>query len=582
MKSKYILNHVGYKPDAAKKLVYSGADDHFQVMRLQDLKLIPVYEGALVPAELPDFDEGVKVGNFTAVTEPGIYRIGTASGNSRCFIISDTVYDTVERMLAQFCVWQRCGDDHGWNGCCHSGDRICLKNGQIRPLVGGHHQSSDLRKWVFGTTLGMIGYLEYALRKEPAWGKQQIDQEIRHSLKYYLNLISEEGYLFDSTWVPEGYRDECRGVGYQDYARSWNQRQYFESPAPEPGQWQGIRMLALASRFYQTRDPELAKRCLDGAKRIYAYMLTHELGDYELPIYPPLGHEGLTRYYAGFYKGSALRLGGQAMAAIALYKAEPDPQLQKAAAACLGQLEKLQVGGEGLHAGCFWEGSRSKRLANNYYYFFTTSVPQAFLEAWLLWPEQDDARHWMAVMEKIADSEAAVCRRNPYGRAAATWHTVGYDAFEKPGCFSFATAIRPVHTVGDAGKTDHAGETLQVEYEYESFCYNLDLLALGIFFRKFGQIKKEDSYLALAQHQLDWMLGCNRFDASNVEGVGYNQPHRGIFGEFFPPVPQIPGGVFVGLTDLSFCEEAFGYENEYDIPMVTWMMYLIQVIEKGE
>ena len=127
----------------------------------------------------------------------------------------------------------------------------------------------------------------------------------------------------------------------------------------------------------------------------------------------------------------------------------------------------------------------------------------------------------------------------------------------------------------------HGEEELQVEYEYESFCYNLDLLALGVFFHKLGSILKNEEYLALAQRQLDWMLGFNRFDASNVEGVGYNQPHRGIFGEFFPPVPQIPGGVFVGFTDLSFCEEAFGYENEYDIPMVTWMMYLIQVIEKG-
>lgn len=581
MKSKYILNQVGYTPNATKKLVYNGSDNHFQVMRLQDLQLIPVYEGELIPTDAQDFAEEKKVGDFSSVTEPGIYRIGTASGNSRCFIISDTVYDTVERMLAEYCTWQRCGDDLGWNGNCHVGDRICLKNGEERSLRGGHHQSSDLRKWVFGTTLGMIGYLEYALRKTPTWGKQKLDDEIRYSLKYYLNLISDEGYLFDGTWVPEGYHQECHGVGYQNYQRPWERRQYFESPAPEPGQWQGVRMLALAARFYKEKDPQLAQICLDGAKKIYGYMVTHELGDYDLPIYPPLGHDGMTRFYTGYYKGSALRYGGQTMAAIDLYKAEPTEALQNDIVGCLAELTKMQIGGNELCAGCFWEGDRSKRLANNYYYFFTTSVPQAFLDAYLLWPEHKDTAGWMAVMERIAKSETAVCHKNPYNRTAATWHTVGYDAFEKPGCFSFASAIQPVHTVGDAGKVLHGKEELQVEYEYESFCYNLDLLALGVFFHKLGSILKNEEYLALAQRQLDWMLGYNRFDASNVEGVGYNQPHRGIFGEFFPPVPQIPGGVFVGFTDLSFCEEAFGYENEYDIPMVTWMMYLIQVIEKG-
>lgn len=73
-----------------------------------------------------------------------------------------------------------------------------------------------------------------------------------------------------------------------------------------------------------------------------------------------------------------------------------------------------------------------------------------------------------------------------------------------------------------------------IKYEYESFCYNLDITALGVFLHKVGEILNNDLYIKAAYRQLDWMLGFNRFDVSNVEGAGYNQPHRCIFGEFFP------------------------------------------------
>jgi hypothetical protein len=70
-------------------------------------------------------------------------------------------------------------------------------------------------------------------------------------------------------------------------------------------------------------------------------------------------------------------------------------------------------------------------------------------------------------------------------------------------------------------------------------------------------------------------MGCNPFDASAIEGVGYNQPLRGLFGEFFPPTPQIPGAVSLGLTAKSFDSESYGYANEYDMPVVgnvLWVM----------
>ena len=581
MKSKFILNHIGYTPNSTKKIIYHGNCDSFKVVRLCDLNLIPVYEGNFVSASGSDFNNNEKVGDFSALKETGIYRISTSDGNSRCFLIGENVYNTVERLLSGYFTWQRCGDSLGWNGCCHKGDRIVLKSGKEIPLDGGHHQSSDLRKWVFGTSLGMIGYLKYALENKSEWGKKLFDEEIRHSLKYYLNLISDEGYVYDGTWVYEGYKGECHGIGYGDYSKAWENRQFFESPAPEVGQWQVVRMLSLGARFYSESDISLSKRCIDGANKIYNYLKSHDLGKYDLPVYPPLGHDGMADFYAGFYKGSSLSIAGQAMAALELYKATNFESLKQDATDCLAELSKLQVGGNGLCAGCFWEGEQTDRLANNYFYFFNTSVPIVFVDALEQWPEHKDADLWREVIVNIAESNVKVCRNNPYGRVASGWYNVSCKAYEKPGCFSFSNDIQPLQMVGDAGIAIRNGERFNINYEYETFCYNLDICALGVFLHKAGKLFDNDTYIEYAHRQLDWLLGFNRFDASNVEGAGYNQPHRGIFGEFYPPVPQIPGGVFVGFTDQGFSEDSFGYDNEYDMPMVGWLMYLLSVLKNN-
>jgi hypothetical protein len=121
---------------------------------------------------------------------------------------------------------------------------------------------------------------------------------------------------------------------------------------------------------------------------------------------------------------------------------------------------------------------------------------------------------------------------------------------------------------------------MDVIYDYNSFCFNLDLLANASFLVRMNRLISDAKLGEVAQRQLDWILGVNPFDASNMEGVGYNHPHRGIFGEFFPPVPQIPGGVYTGITDTSFRMEAQGYDCEYDMPMVGWLLYLLSVLQK--
>ena len=49
---------------------------------------------------------------------------------------------------------------------------------------------------------------------------------------------------------------------------------------------------------------------------------------------------------------------------------------------------------------------------------------------------------------------------------------------------------------------------------------------------KASKLLKEPRLAALAQRQLDWILGVNPFDASTMTGVGRNQPKQFVTGEF--------------------------------------------------
>jgi hypothetical protein len=98
-----------------------------------------------------------------------------------------------------------------------------------------------------------------------------------------------------------------------------------------------------------------------------------------------------------------------------------------------------------------------------------------------------------------------------------------------------------------------------------------------LFLNRAAEITGDKTFRAVAQRQLDWVMGCNPFDASAIEGVGYNQPLRAQFGEFFPPTPQIPGAVGIGFQYRSFDPNQYGHcgANEYDMPVVgnvLWVM----------
>ena len=451
-------------------------------------------------------------------------------------------------------------------------------------MSGGHHQSSDLRKWTFGTAIGIEGLAEYATGNCIPWDKGIIAEELWHSAKYYLSLITDEGWLLNCTWVPEDYNTECAGKGYGDYQAAWRKRKYFETPDSEHSHWQVIKTLAAVAKYFKGINAKIYKACLTGAEKVWNYMQNEgkSLHGYQLPVFPPLGHDGMPKMFQGFYEGSALRYASCALAACKLFELTGKEEYKMTAYEMLDNLCDLQLEGESLDScvrACFWESKESNILANNYYYFYCINVPMAFADAAELWTDAKNRDQWLECMKNIADQYQKLSNKSPFGRIPSSFYTENNDVFSKAALFSFSITSDNERKNASIGQTQHNGQTFSVFSEYYNFCYNLDLIAAGIFLLKAAELTGNNNYRITAQSQLDWIMGANPFDASNIEGVGYNQPHRGILGEFFPPVPQIPGAVFTGITKECFEEASLGYDCEYDMPMVGWLLYLYSQIE---
>ena len=562
-KDMIMVNHVGFLPEAAKYCVIPDPEvKEFSIHQLEHTVWTEVFRGKLTRGGT-ELAKGC-VGNFTELRAGGIYQIRCGELRSRCFVIHEHVYDVPMRVVFNYFPWQRCGDSKtGWTAPCHLEDGMIAETGEHVDLAGGYHQSCDLRKWAELMPIGLNGLAAWANIQNPEWGEKSIEEELRWGCDYFHKLVREDGGVPHSVFVPIG----------------WGPREWYQADAPVSAHWTIIRYLSKAAEYFKQRDPDYNASCRELALRIWHYMNSEKRPAYKFQakVLPPLGHDGLNTWYSGFYKGSALDEANRLCAATALFKCTGDSSILQAAAVSASALTNLQV--EDLAensehvAACFWEGPDSEVLADSYFYFWHTSGPLGLCEVLNLFPGHPEAFRWRRAVERIAGQHMETSRRNPWGIVATRWYAHGVEPpIEVP--FTIEGS-QNLFTGGKLGARKSEGVNRDVYYEYFPFGYNMDIMAAGLFMRMASEITGNPSYKEIAQRQLDWIMGCNPFDASAIEGVGYNQPHRGFFGEFFPPTPQIPGAVSVGVHDKSFSQESYGFANEYDMPPTGYTLWLM-------
>jgi hypothetical protein len=282
-------------------------------------------------------------------------------------------------------------------------------------------------------------------------------------------------------------------------------------------------------------------------------------GPYKPAILPP-HHDWLL----GIFNAINAPVCGDALyAALMLYEATGETEFLNQAYALANELVSLQLGGDiedDPTAACFFVNAERKMLATVSLFGPTALAEMAFLQ-----PGHPDAPNWKRAVALIAEQKCRLAERNPWGLIPSYWYTPGPGAGRPAGsgCYRYF-----LHFRGQKGEI-RVGP-------------NGDICNAALFLLRAYHVTGDARYLTVAQRQVDWIMGCNPFDASTIEGVGLNQPLRFInASEFFPPVPQIPGAVMTGIMgDADDNPEPFdnNCSTEYDMPVGAPLMWLLSEV----
>ena len=561
-----LVNHVGFPPNAAKHCVIPAPPKkEFTVHQLKDTKWTQVFAGELVEGG-NELEPGW-VGDFSAVKDDGIYQVRCGSLKSRAFTVHAGVYDVPMRSLFNYFTWARCGDTtKNCTGPCHLDDGNLVGVGH-RDFSGGYHQSSDLRKLPWGLNLGLMGLVKFGGLQQPHWDKGSIAEEVRWGCDYYQKLVRDDGGMFDSISIPLG----------------WGPRDYYPSDPPAPALWNNIRHQAMAAEYFKDRDAAYAAKCRQTAESLWRYMTSDKRpkGKYVAPALPQLPFWASSGRFAAFYDGSAQDLAHRIGAATMLHRLTQDAALLDDAARCASQLVALQLA----ESACFWEGPEGDRFASKspglWPFCADGTIGIRLAELIVAAPEHKDTVQWRATIKRMADQMVALSHRNAWGLTPSQFLMLDAPAaIAKPAAVT-SEGRYPLGRVKD--RATGPKERI-IAYNYRPRLYNMNITDAALFLNRAAEITGDKSYRVVAQRQLDWVMGCNPFDASAIEGVGYNQPLRGLFGEFFPPTPQIPGAVNIGLEYRSFDPNQYGNcgANEYDMPEVGNVLWLMAELAKQQ
>ena len=117
---------------------------------------------------------------------------------------------------------------------------------------------------------------------------------------------------------------------------------------------------------------------------------------------------------------------------------------------------------------------------------------------------------------------------------------------------------------------------------------NANIASAGVGLVKASNILNDPKLKALAQRQLDWIIGVNPFNSSTLIGVGYKHPNHyvGVASAFRPATPVIPGAVMNGLGGDNNDQPSIGRGNynisEYWTPMVAYTIWVMAEITETE
>ena len=408
MISHIYVNHLGFTPHGAKHFVVTApTQEEFTVVRrLPGRDVVFTDRLQRVTADLGE----AWVGDFSPVQDEGNYLIFCGGLQSRPITVYSRIYEQPLRTLFNYFPTQRCGDSlTGWHAPCHIADARRVDTGEHVDVAGGWHQSCDLRKWTFGTSFGLLGLAQFGQRPAPRWDQGQVLDEVRWGNRYFHHMVRPDGGLMDHVVVPLGWGEE---------------RDLYANNAPGMATYLTISGQAMIASLFQDRDPDYSRRCLDMARRMWAYIAgpDYPQSPYAPPVIPRY-HEWMPGFFGQNYPGSALDLGDGLYSAMALYAVTKEDKWLDAASTRATALTALQVGsqaGNDLAAASFRLDAEQAEYANAYTDGFLG--PMGLCELLLAHPHHPDASRWHTAVERLVEQYCGGAARNPWGLIPCYWY----------------------------------------------------------------------------------------------------------------------------------------------------------------
>lgn len=283
------LNTIGYLPDSPKQASVAGRFSRFVVKRLNDGKT--VYEDeAQGPIFNTDTEEQLYIADFSAVKTPGEYRLEvTGIGSSPPFKIGADVYRFPFYTVMRGMYLWRCGTavsgkhngDTFAHEVCHTEDAYLdfVGGGHVRrDATGGWHDAGDYNKYVVnaGVTVGVMlrAWEDFANRLRrvrldiPESGGKLPDYlaEIKWEIDWLLKMQADDGSVYHKIstrqfgpFIPPEREKEPR------FYAGWSTAATADF----------VAMTAGFARAVRSHDPAYAERCLQSARKSWAFLQAH-------------------------------------------------------------------------------------------------------------------------------------------------------------------------------------------------------------------------------------------------------------------------------------------------------------------
>lgn len=287
------FNQCGYLPDRVKVAtvqVEDTADRSFQIV--SERTGGPVFEGRFTPSsEDAASGDRVSLADFSALREPGSYRIVSQGIRSEPFVIRKDAYLTPLALSIRAFYGQRCGcavdlGDGYHHASCHADAAYHPTSGRsgVTGNHGGWHDAGDYGRYVVnsGITTGtllwawelyspMLGTLSLHI---PESGGKLPDYlaEVRWNLEWMLSLQDGTG----GVWHKQTSERFCGMIMPEDdHLTSYvigTGKAPFQSTCATAGL---AAVMAIAARCYSAYDADFSARCLGAAKHAWSWAVAH-------------------------------------------------------------------------------------------------------------------------------------------------------------------------------------------------------------------------------------------------------------------------------------------------------------------